>query len=182
MALGATVFKVELQVSDMDRSHYQTYALVLARHPSETDERLMVRLLAFALNASETLVFGKGLSTEDEADLYDRDLTGAIACWIDVGLPPERDVRKACGRAEDVKIYAYGGRSVAVWWKQNLAAFERCRNLSVIEVPLEASRALAALTQRTMRLQCTVQDGTIWIGDDRASLEIQPMLLKSRTS
>jgi len=181
MALGATVFKVELQVSDMDRSHYQTYALVVARHPSETDERLMVRVLAFALNASETLAFGKGLSAEDEADLVDRDLTGRIRCWIDVGLPSERDVRKACGRADAVKVYAYGGRSVAVWWKQNQEALVRCKNASVIEIPTDASRALAALAQRAMRLQCTIQDGTIWFADDKTSVEIQPVTLGTRT-
>ena len=180
MAFGATVFKVELQIADMDRSHYQTHALVVARHPSETDERLMVRILAFALNASETLAFGKGLSAEDEADLYDRDLTGRVSCWIDVGLPSDRDIRKACGRADEVKVYVYGGRSVAVWWKQNQDVLERCRNLSIVEVPLDASRALAALAQRTMRLQCTVQDGVIWVGDDKTSVEIEPVFLRAR--
>lgn len=179
MALGATVFKADLQVADMDRNHYQTHSLVLARHPSETDERLMVRVLAFALNASETLAFGRGLSAEDEADLYDRDLTGRVGSWIDVGLPAERDIRKACGRADEVKVYAYGGRSVAVWWKQNQAALARCRNLSVVELPLEATRALAQLAQRSMRLQCTVQDGTIWLGDESTSVEIQPVVLRA---
>lgn len=178
MALGATVYKIELQIADMDRNHYQTHSLVVARHPSETDERLMVRVLAFALNATETLAFGKGLSTEDEPDLCDRDYTGRLACWIDVGLPSERDIRKACGRADAVKVYVYGGRSVAVWWKQNQQLLARCRNLSVIEIPVEASRAMADLAQRSMRVQCTVQDGAIWLADDNNSVEIQPILLR----
>lgn len=178
MALGATVYKIELQIADMDRNCYQTHSLVVARHPSETDERLMVRVLAFALNATETLAFGKGLSTEDEPDLCDRDYTGRLSCWIDVGLPSERDIRKACGRADAVKVYVYGGRSVAVWWKQNQDLLARCRNLSVIEIPLEASRAMADLAQRTMRIQCTVQDGAIWLADDETSVEIQPVSLR----
>lgn len=178
MALGATVYKIELQIADMDRNHYQTHSLVVARHPSETDERLMVRVLAFALNATETLAFGKGLSTEDEPDLCDRDYTGRLACWIDVGLPSERDIRKACGRADAVKVYVYGGRSVAVWWKQNQHLLARCRNLSVIEIPVEASRAIVDLAQRSMRVQCTVQDGAIWLADDNNSVEIQPIVLR----
>ena len=175
MALGATVYKIELQIADMDRNYYHTHSLVVARHPSETDERLMVRVLAFALNATETLAFGKGLSTEDEPDLCDRDYTGRLACWIDVGLPSEREIRKACGRADRVKIYAYGGRSVAVWWKQNQDALVRCRNLQVIEIPSDASRAMAGLAQRSMRLQCTVQDGAIWLAGDATSVEIAPV-------
>jgi uncharacterized protein YaeQ len=180
MALGATVFKVELHIADMDRGYYQAHSLVLARHPSETDERLMVRLLAFALNASETLSFGKGLSTEDEADLHDLDLTGRVVRWIDVGLPSERAIRKACGRADHVHVYAYGGRGVAVWWKQNRSALDRCRNLAVTELPDEATRSLAELARRTMRLQCTIQDGTVWLADDEHSVEIRPLALRAQ--
>src|SRR5258708_30643507 len=105
MALKSTIFKAELTVSDLDRHHFATHALTIARHPSETDERMMVRLLAFALNADDALEFGRGLSSEDEADLVRRDLTGAIDAWIDVGLPDERRVRKASGRAARVVVY-----------------------------------------------------------------------------
>lgn len=178
MALGATIFKAELQIADMDRSYYHDHALVLARHPSETDERLMVRLLAFALNASDTLAFGKGLSTEDEPDLCDTDLTGRLRTWIDVGLPSEKDIRKACSRADRVKVYAYGGRGVDVWWKQNASALQRYDKLSVIEIGADASLALASLAARTMRLQCTVQDGLVWVSDGATSIEIQPSVLK----
>src|SRR5262244_3039128 len=114
MALKSTIFKAQLQVSDLDRNHFATHSLTLARHPSETDERMMVRLLAFALNADERLEFGRGLSAEDEADL-----TGAIDAWIDVGLPDERRLRKAAGRAKQVKVYTYGGRAAELWWNAN---------------------------------------------------------------
>jgi uncharacterized protein YaeQ len=177
MALGATIFKADLQIADTDRGYYQDHALVLARHPSETDERLMVRLLAFALNAGASLAFGKGLSSEDEPDLRDTDLTGLVRAWIDVGLPAEKAVRKACGRAAEVKVYAYGGRAVDVWWKQNGAALRRCRNLSVIELPQTATQALAGLARRTMRLQCTIQDAQVWLSDGEEAIEIVPLVL-----
>jgi uncharacterized protein YaeQ len=178
MAQKATIFKADLAVADMDRGHFATHALTLARHPSETDERMMVRLLAFALNASEALTFGRGLSTEDEADLTQRDLTGAIQLWIDVGLPDERSLRKASGRAKRVIVYAYGGRAVDLWWAKNRDAFERVRNFSAFDVPLEASRALARFAARTMQLQCTVQDGHLWFSnaDETVAITLTTLL------
>src|SRR6187549_229479 len=131
MAIKATIFKAQLQVSDLDRNHFATHALTIARHPSETDERMMVRLLAFALNADERLEFGRGLSAEDEPDLVRRDLTGLLEQWIEVGLPDEREVRKACGRAREVVVYAYGGRSSALWWDKVGPALERQSTLAV---------------------------------------------------
>lgn len=178
MALTATIFKAALQVADMDRNHYADYALTLARHPSETDERLMVRLLAFACHASDALAFGRGLSTEDEPDLIERDLTGTIALWIDVGLPDPKDLRRACGRARRVVLYAYGGRAVDLWWSQHGDALQRFANLAVYAVPQEASRALAALAQRSMRLQCTVQEEQIWFGDGDRVVALELRALK----
>ena len=165
MALKATVCKAELAVADIDRGVYGDHALTIARHPSETDERMMVRLLAFALHADERLAFGRGLSAEDEPDLCRRDLTGAIDQWIDVGLPDEREVRKACGRARRVFVYAYGGRAVELWWDKARATLERQDALSVIEVPPGDTEALAALAGRTMNLQVTIQDRHVVVTD-----------------
>ena len=166
MALKATIFKALLQIADMDRNYYHDHALTLARHPSETDERMMVRLLAFALHAHEALSFANGLSTDDEPDLWQKDLTGAIELWIDVGLPEERAIRKACGRAGQVCIYSYGGRAADIWWEQCHSKLERSRNLTVFNLPADASKALAGLAQRNMQLQCTVQEGQIWLADE----------------
>ena len=177
MALKATIFKAELTVSDLDRHHFATHALTLARHPSETDERMMVRVLAFALNADERLAFGRGLSSEGEADLLLTDLTGAIDLWVDVGLPDEREVRRASGRAGRVAVYTYG-TGAETWWKQNAAALERLANLTVVELPLETSRAMAARAARSMKLQCTIQDGHVWLADDEVSLAIEPVVRK----
>lgn len=180
MALKATIFKAELQIADMDRNYYQTHSLTLARHPSETDERMMVRLLAFALHAHEALAFGQGLSTDDEPDLWQKDLTGAIELWIDVGLPDEKLIRKACGRARQVLVYVYGGRGAEIWWEQNRAKLERLGNLTVTSVAPETSTALAKLAQRGMQLHCTIQDGQIWLaGEDTQQVEVNLVSLKS---
>ena len=179
MALKATVFKADLSVADIDRGYYRDHALTLARHPSETDERMMVRLLAFALHADDALAFGRGLSAEDEADLVRRDLTGAIELWIDVGLPDERDVRKACGRAPEVHVYAYGGRACALWWEKSGPVLARQPSLAVHEVPPEASRALAELAARTMKLQCTIQDGHVFVSDGERSVSVEIRTLKA---
>jgi uncharacterized protein YaeQ len=160
MALNATIYKAELQISDMDRHYYATHALTLARHPSETEERLMVRLLAFALYADERLEFGKGLSSDDEPDLWRKDRGGEIEQWIELGQPEEARVRKACGRARQVVVVNYGGRAADVWWEKNGATLARAKNLAVIDVS-SATDALAALAGRSMRLQCMIQDGQI---------------------
>jgi len=178
MALKATIFKAELQIADMDRNYYGDHSLTLARHPSETDERLMVRLLVFALHASESLSFGRGLSAEDEPDLWERDLTGSITTWIDVGLPDERRLRKACGRAGSVFVYAYGGRTVDWGWRQAEGELARTTNLTVSSLPLAATQALAGLAGRTMQLQCTIQEGQVWVGDGKTVVQIDPVVLK----
>lgn len=165
MALKSTICKAELSVADIDRGYYADHSLTIARHPSETDERMMVRVLAFALHADEALAFGRGLSTDDEPDLWRHDITGAIEQWIDVGLPDEREVRKACGRANAVAILAYGGRAVDLWWESVRDKLERQERLTVSEVPLEASRNLAQLAGRTMRLQVTIQEGHVLVTD-----------------
>jgi uncharacterized protein YaeQ len=178
MALKATIFKADLQITDMDRNYYQAHSLTLARHPSETDERMMVRLLAFALFADERLEFGRGLSAEDEPALWRKDLTGAIELWIEVGLPDERELRKACGRASRVVVLCYGGRGTAIWWSQNRDRLERLRNLAVLNLPLEASQGIAALASRSMSLQCTIQDGQAWLTDGNQTVQISPERLK----
>ncbi len=181
MAIKATIFRANLQIADMDRHYYQDHTLTLARHPSETDERLMVRLLAFALHAHEHLEFGQGMTNEDEADLWQKDLTGAIELWIDVGIPDEKLIRKACGRANQVVVYCYGGRVADIWFAQNSAQFERQKNLTIINLPVASTQALAKLAQRTMDLQCTIQDGQVWVSDGNSSVQVEMVSLKTAT-
>jgi uncharacterized protein YaeQ len=174
MALKSTIFKADLQVADLDRGHFADYALTLARHPSETDERMMVRLLAFALFASPDLSFGKGLSSDDEPALQEIDPGGVVRRLIEVGIPDESRVRKACGRADAVVVLAYGGRSVDVWWERNAGAFARLDKLTVLRLTADEGASLAALAERGMKLACTIQEGTVYL----EGVELKPQQLQ----
>ncbi|KAF0205046.1 MAG: YaeQ family [Gallionellaceae bacterium] len=182
MAIKATIFKANLQIADMERHYYQDHVLTLARHPSETDERMMVRLLAFALHAHEYLEFGEGMNNDEEADVWQKDLTGSIVLWIDVGIPDEKLIRKACGRADQVMVYCYGGRVADMWFAKDSAQFERHKNLTIVNLPVESTRALAKLAQRNMNLQCTIQDGQVWLSDGAASVQVERVVLQAATN
>lgn len=182
MASNATIFKATVQISDMDRQYYGDHALTLARHPSETDERMMMRLLAFVLHADEALSFGRGLSTEEEPALWRKDLTGAIDLWVEVGQPEEKTLRRACGRAKQVCIYTYGGRGADQWWEKNLATLKRLNNLAVMNLPLDGSRVLATLAQPSMQLQCTIQEGQIWLADGERTTHMALTTLKDTSA
>jgi uncharacterized protein YaeQ len=177
MAIKSTIHKAILQVADMDRHYYADHALTIARHPSETDERMMIRCLAFALNASEALEFGKGLSDATEPDLWQRDLTGAIQLWIEVGQPDDKRILRACGRAGRVLVYAYG-HSAGLWWKPLAAKLERATNLTVLRIAAPAAAALGKLAARAMNLQCTIHDGEIWMRnqDEAVKVEVATLL------
>ena len=179
MAIKSTIIKVNLQIADMERDYYQDHALTIAQHPSETDERMMMRLLAFCLHAHEYLEFGQGMTDDDEADLWQKDLTSAIELWIDVGMPDEKLIRKACGRANQVIVYCYGGRVVETWFAQNRGQFERLKNLTVKSLPVESTRAIAKMAQRNMKIHCTIQDGQVWLGNGDESVMIALVTLKA---
>ena len=180
MALKATIYKASLQVSDMDRNYYGEHALTLARHPSETDERMMMRVLAFALNAHEQLAFGKGLSDTDEPDLWQKDLTGQIAHWIDVGQPDEKRLIRASGKADRVTVYAYG-RGADIWWAANAERLGRAKNLTVWRVPTLASESVGRLAQRAMQLQCMVQEEQVWFSSAVDSVQVELDVLQPAT-
>ncbi len=177
MALKATIFKAQLQIADMDRHYYAEHPLTLARHPSETDERMMVRVLVFALHAHERLELGKGLSDPDEPDLWRKDLTGQIEEWIDLGQPDEKNVIRACGRAAQVFVYGFN-RAAEPWWQLAEAKLARAKNLSVRRIHVSGDVTLAQLAQRTMQLHCTIQDGQVWLGDGERTVAIDLLTLR----
>lgn len=181
MAIKSTIYKLELQISDMDRHYYQTHELTIARHPSETDERMMLRLLVFAAHASDTLEFSRGISSQDEPDIWQKDLTGEIELWIDLGQPDEKRLRKACGRAGQVFIYSYADRAAEIWREQNLPNWQRFGNLELRHLPESQAAPLASLVQRNMQLQCSIQDGEIWLGDGQTSAQVTPIICKPAT-
>jgi uncharacterized protein YaeQ len=172
LALKATIFKSELQISDMQRGHYHTYNLTLARHPSETDERLLVRLLAFALNADQALSFTKGLSTDDEPDIWLKNLSNEIELWIELGQLDEKRLRRACGLAKQVIVYLYAERSASVWWSQQREMVKRFSNLQVVMLSVVGDIPIASLAQRNMSLHATIQDNQVWLSDDQQTVTI----------
>ena len=178
MAQKSTVYKVELSVSDMDRHYYETHKLTIAKHPSETDERLMVRILAFALNAHAQLEMTRGLSTDDEPDIWQKSLSGELELWVALGLPSEKIVRQSCGKADKVIVYAYGGRTADIWWEKIKNSTTRFDNLQVFNFSQEDTSALANLASRAMKLQVNIQDGDVMVSVDQSILYVTPVIWK----
>ncbi|DAB27367.1 MAG: hypothetical protein A2513_11150 [Sulfurimonas sp. RIFOXYD12_FULL_33_39] len=170
MAAKATIYKTALNIADMDRNYYSEHNFTLAKHPSENELRLMVRLAAFVFNADEALVFCKGISQDDEPDLWQKSLDGDIKLWIDLGQPDEKRIKKACGRSQKVIIYTYQEGSASAWWKQMEKSLKRFNNLSVIH--LNISQDIEQLVQRTMTLQCNISDGELSLIDDEHNVTI----------
>jgi len=186
MALKSTIFKASLQIADIDHSYYADHALTLARHPSETDERMMVRLCALALQAHQlqdmcagdgTLAFGAGLSDPDEPDVLLRDFTGQTRLWIEVGQPEDKPLLKACGKADAVVLYCFG-QAAEVWWRGMENKLARPKNLRVWRIPTAAAQALIPMAQRSMTLQATVQEGVLMLGDGTLHVDIEPLSWK----
>ncbi|MCS6762753.1 MAG: YaeQ family protein [Candidatus Protistobacter heckmanni] len=177
MALRSTIYKADLQIADMDRNYYGSHALTVARHPSETDERMMVRILTFALNAEEALAMSKGLSGPDEPDIWAKDLTGAIEHWIDLGQPDEKRMSKASSRATRATVYPFGP-AADVWWKPLENKVARLDNLRIVRIAARSAQALAGLAERGMELQVTVQDGQAWVSSAKDSVEVELETLK----
>ena len=183
MALKATIYRAAVSFSDLDRNHYADHTLTLARHPSETEERLMIRLLAFVLNAPANrdegeLEFGKDLWEADEPALCRRDLTGLLMHWIELGQPDEKRLTRVCSRARQVAVYAYAGTAPA-WWASVAGRLSRLSNLQVWQIPAAQSQALGELAQRSMNLQFTLQDGGLWVGEGERSVELTPVRLNA---
>jgi uncharacterized protein YaeQ len=181
MALKSTIYKAALQIADMDRQLYAEHALTLALHPSETEERLLVRLLAFALHVPHdthrgALLFARGLSDSDDPDLWQHDLNGQLLHWVEVGQPDDRRLSKACSRADRVTLYVFGS-AAAIWWAGIQHKLTRLSKLSVWQIPSPQAQALAQLASRSMQWQVTVQDGQVWVSSGESSVELQPQRL-----
>ncbi len=186
MALKSTIFKANLAVADIDHAYYADHALTLARHPSETDERMMIRLAALALNAHAlqdmcsgdgTLGFGAGLSDPDEPDVLLRDFTGAQRLWIEVGQPDDAAIGKASRKAEQVAVYAFH-HAAEVWWRGIETKLTRFANVAIWRIPTEASQALAQLAERSMQLQATIQEGQLMLGNGTRHVDVEPLRWK----
>lgn len=186
MATKSTIFKASLQIADIDHGYYANHALTLARHPSETDERMMVRLCALALQAHQlqsvcngdgALAFGAGLSNPDEPDVWLRDFTGHTRLWIEVGQPEDKPLTRACSKADAVLVYAFG-HAADIWWKGIESKLARLDRLQVWQIASGAAQALSPMAQRSMALQATVQEGVLMLGDGKHNVDIEPLRWK----
>jgi len=176
MAANATVYKANLNIANMDIHYYAEHSLTLAKHPSENDLRLMVRLLAFVFNANEDLVFCKGISQDDEPDLWQKDLSGDIELWIDLGQPDEKRIKKACGRSKKVIIYLYQEGMATSWFKQNQKLLNRFNNLNIIYLNIDGD--IEDLCERSMSLQANISDGELNLINDNKSVSITEVTWK----
>jgi uncharacterized protein YaeQ len=165
MALKSTIYKARLDIADLDRNYYAEHPLTLARHPSESETRMMIGLCAFALNAHERLEFSRGLGETEEPDLWQRDLTGELELWVELGHPDERRVAKACGRSKRVLVYTYSA-SPELWWDPIADGLAKWRNLSIFRLDPGEAEGLEALVKRSMDLSATIQDGELWLRDE----------------
>lgn len=174
MAINATIFKAKLEISDCDRNYFQNHGLTISCHPSETEQRMMVRVLAFALYASDTLSFTKGLCADDEPELWDKNLVGEIELWISLGQVEVKQIKKSLGRSKQVIILTYAGNKSNTWWQKNQSQLEKFKHLKIINIKPEQVEAMQALVSRNMNLQCTIQEGIIWLGHADQTMNIEP--------
>ena len=157
MAIKSTVFKVDLQITDIDRGYYQTHLLTVARHPSETNERMFMRIIAFSINASDALQFTKGISSDDEPDIWEKSLSDEVILWIDLGQPDEKRIRQACGKAQSVILYTYNPRSATIWWPQIKDKLKRFNNLSVVKLSISDTEGIETMVMLTNYLNRHLQ-------------------------
>ena len=172
MALKATIFKADVSISDMDRHYYQDHNLTIARHPSENDQRMMLRLIAFILNAHEQLQFTKGLCDVEEPDLWQKSFADEIELWVELGQPSEQRIKKGTNQSQQMLIYSYQDNSFDEWWKKEQNKLRQKDNLSVYTVPAELADELTAMTERNMQIQATIQDGQLWLTVNNNQLEV----------
>lgn len=178
MAQNATIYKVDLSVADMDRHYYETHKLTVAKHPSETDDRMMLRILAFALNAHEQLEMTKGISTEDEPDIWQKSLSGELDLWVNLGQPSEKVIRQSCSKSKAVIVYSYGGKSAEIWWDKIKSGTQRFANLQVVSFSEADTKALAEQARRSMKMQVNIQDGEVMVSVDDQIIYVTPVTWK----
>ena len=170
MALSSTIYKFSISLSDLDRNKFETLNLTVAQHPSETAERMMVRVLCYGLHAQEFLQFTKGLSTPELPDIWSQSLDGQTLLWLDVGEPNADRIKKATRGADDVWVYSFNSKS-DVWWSQEQSKFEplavKVRQFSWGEVV-----SLAALLERKMDFSLTISGDLLYVATALGECEL----------
>ncbi|MRX26933.1 YaeQ family protein [Kangiella sp. HZ709] len=173
MALKATIYKATVNISDLDNHYYDELNLTIAQHPSESDKRMMVRLVAYILNVQERLEFTKGLSEESEPEIWAKNYTDDIELWIDLGRPDETRLRKASHKSQKVLVYSYNENASAIWWKALGNKVRDYKNLEIYALNDEQVAGLESMIERTMQLQATIEDGQLWLSNNETSQLIE---------
>jgi uncharacterized protein YaeQ len=176
MALKPTIYKFNLNLSDLNNDHYQNLNLTLALHPSETLERMMARVMAYCLNVyrddknQQGLRFTKGLSEVEQPDIWLRNLDDSIDLWIDLGEPEFERMKKACRQAKQTLLYSFNSKS-DVWWSQSQSKFKKL-DLCVSQFDWTEIQALAALVERTMHASITITGSSAYVAAERSEVEV----------
>ena len=178
MALKPTIYKAQVKLADSDRNCFEELALTVAKHPSETIERMTVRLLAYCINSGRGLEFTKGLSSADEPDIWQHADNGEIEHWIELGQPEEPRLRKACGKAKNISVYAFG-KSADTWWKLNGDAIAALPRIQIWQFPWTEVEAASDMMSRTMKLGLSIVGGTLYLDDGSSSVTLEPSMLFS---
>ncbi len=173
-ALKATIFKADISITDLDRNYFADHSLTIARHPSESDQRMMLRVLAFILNADEKLEFTKGLSEVEDPDIWLKDYSDQVLLWIELGTPSEQRVKKGCNQSRQMRVYAYADNAFEEYLKKEQGKLAMKNNIDFFSFPNEVAEQLANIVERNMQIQITIQDGVVWFNVGEVTLEIVP--------
>jgi uncharacterized protein YaeQ len=176
MALKPTIYKAQIELADSDRNCFESLSLTLAKHPSETLERMGVRLLAYCFNCTDGLTFTRGISTADEPDLWEHNDRGEIEHWFEVGQPEEPRLCKACGQARQVSVYAFA-KSTPTWWRLQGEAISALPHLQVWSLDWSAVQSASQLLDRRMQLNVSIVGGTLYLDNGSGSVSLEPNLL-----
>ena len=170
MAIKPTIYKFRISLSDLNRDYYDSLNLTLAQHPSEKIERMMVRVLAYCINAQKDLTFTKGLSEIDEPDIWVRTLDEQTALWIDVGEPSVDRVKKSCRLADEVKVYCFNSKA-DVWWSQSESKLKQL-DAAIYKFEWEEILELTKLVERTMDLSISLTGDSAYIATELGECEV----------
>tara|TARA_R110002072_G_scaffold534_6_gene4006 strand:- start:179115 stop:179657 length:543 start_codon:yes stop_codon:yes gene_type:complete len=173
MALGSTIYKVDINLSNFNTHYYQDFNLTMAKHPSEDEARMMYRLLAFLYCAHEDLKFTRGLSTTEEPELWQKDYTGQIIQWIDMGLPDLKRIRQACGKSQSVKVFTYHQNKAQEWYQKNKSDFEKNKKLEVYHFNVNENGPIDKFVKKSMVLSCIIEESHMYLSNDNERIGIE---------
>lgn len=177
MAKGSRIYKVKLFISDIDRNCYEQLELTVAQHPSESDERLLARLLAFGLEYESGLAFGGGVSSTDQAPIWLRNDYEEVQHWIEIGQPDPDRLAKLNKRQPRLTLYTYGANAHR-WWHQHSPNLSKLQRLKAVQLDYDALQTLVSAMTSGFELQLNRQDEVLYLGLNDQQAEMQLAFLQ----